>query len=87
MNLERVSNGQLRFHNGIVIIIIICTAFHLLQQVFVQRSGWRERRQTVGHQQPASFVIRFDVVAPRLVHQLTQNFVPQPFVGQTLGDR
>lgn len=45
--------------------------------------GW-EDRQTVRHEQPASLIVCHQLVAPRLIHQLTQYLVSQPLVADTL---
>lgn len=45
--------------------------------------GW-EDRQTVRHEQPASLIVCHQLVAPRLIDQLTQYLVSQPLVADTL---
>lgn len=57
---------------------------YLLEQKLVKVvRGW-EDRQTVRHEQPASLIVCHQLVAPRLIHQLTQYLVSQPLVADTL---
>lgn len=57
---------------------------YLLEQKLVKVvRGW-EDRQTVRHEQPASLIVCHQLVAPRLIHQLTQYLISQPLVADTL---